>query len=121
MRHSPRHHLLVALALAVASGLAGCAAPPEAGIREDVPRQKANPRVHREHVMQAAWRGRPYHSLLEKLGPPRAVMSHPGLRSEGGEIVLYGVRDARSNCIDAFTVVAPGSDQDRIVADYFCR
>lgn len=121
MRHSPRHHLLAAMALAGTFILSGCAAPPEAGVREDGPMQKTNPRKHREHVMQAAWRGQPYQFLLEKFGPPRGVMAHPGLRSDRGEIVLYGVRDASSNCIDAFTVVAPGSSHDRIVMDYFCR
>lgn len=121
MRYSPRHHLLAAMAMAAAFILTGCAAQPEASVREEGPRQRINPRVHREHVMQTAWRGRPYHSLLDKLGPPRAIMAHPGLRAERGEIVLYGVRDPGSNCIDAFTVVAPGSSPDRIVADYFCR
>ena len=121
MRHTERHHLLVAMILGGTFILSGCIALPEASVREHGSMPKVNPRVYHEHAMQAAWRGRPYHSLLEKFGPPRAVMAHPSLRSDGGEIVLYGVRDASSNCIDAFTVVAPDSSHDRIVADYFCR
>ena len=121
MRHSPRYRLPGVMALATAFILSGCASAPEAGVEEAAPVQKATPRLQRERVMQTAWRGRSYYSLLEKFGPPRAVMSHPGLRTESGEIVLYGVRDVGSNCIDAFTVVAPGSSGDRVVVDYFCR
>jgi hypothetical protein len=83
--------------------------------------RKSTPRMQHERIMRTAWRGRSYYSLLEKFGPPRAVLSHPGLRAGSAEIVLYGVRDVASNCIDAFTVVAPGSSGDRFVLDYFCR
>lgn len=116
MYRSPRHHLLIVVFL-----LSGCAATQESNVREEAPAQKTGPRLHREHAMQAAWRGRSYLSLLEKYGPPRAVMTHPGTRDRGTEVVVYGVRDVRSNCIDAFTVLGPGSNQERIVMDYFCR
>jgi len=121
MRHSLRNCLPAVMALTAAFILPGCASAPEGVGYEAAPARKASPRAQREHVMQVIWRGRSYYALLEKFGPPRAVMEHPGLRNDSGEIVLYGVRDVASNCIDAFTVIGPGRSGDRIVADYFCR
>lgn len=121
MRHPLRYRLPAVMALATACILPGCASMPEAGVAEAGTARKTTPRTQREHMMQAAWRGRSYFSLLEKFGPPKFTMTHPGRRTESAEIVLYGVRDFTSNCIDAFTVVEPGRNGDRIVADYFCR
>lgn len=118
MAYLPRYHLLAVLFTCM---LSACATPQEASVREDAPVQKSSPRKQREHVMQAAWRGQPYLSLLKDFGPPRVVMTYPNMQSDRGEIVLYGVRDARSNCIDAFTVATPKSSRDRVVMDYFCR
>ena len=130
MRHSPRHTMLT-MALAPALILAGCASPmpPQAVAPKAVApteyqlmqMQNAKSRKQRERVMQSAWRGQSYQSLLEKFGPPQAVMSHPGMRAGRGEIVLYGMRDASTNCLDAFTVILPGGSPERIVGDYFCR
>ncbi|WP_420472584.1 hypothetical protein [Noviherbaspirillum sp. ST9] len=116
MGYSPRYHLLAVICM-----LSACAATQEASVREDGPTKKISPRKHREHVMQSAWRGQPYVALLKNFGPPRTVMAYPNMQTERGEIVLYGVRDANSNCIDAFTVAAPKSNHDRVVTDYFCR
>lgn len=75
-------------------------------------------RKHRERVLQAAWVGKSYSSLLETMGPPKVVMEIPG-RSHYSSARVYGVMDVDSQCIDAFTVVL--QENDLIVASYFCR
>ncbi|OWW18796.1 hypothetical protein [Noviherbaspirillum denitrificans] len=81
----------------------------------------AKARARREQEMQGEWRGQPYHALRAEYGTPRFVMSHPGNRDPGSNIVIYGMRDAISQCIDAFTLFVPQSSHEPMVADYFCR
>lgn len=37
------------------------------------------------------------------------------------EMIVYGATDKVTNCIDAFTVIRPGSEEEVIVSDYFFR
>lgn len=102
--------------------LSACAAPPAPKHHHaDARVLLAKARAQREHVMQETWRGQTYHALLAQYGPPSFVMSHPARRDPGSDIVIYGVRDALTNCIDAFTLIVPKPSHEQMVADYFCR
>ncbi|HEY0845936.1 MAG TPA: hypothetical protein VGE12_11250 [Noviherbaspirillum sp.] len=82
---------------------------------------RSEPRTQRENMLQAAWRGRPYNSLVEKFGAPRMVMNVPGYRQLKTSVVVYDDSDAVSRCIDAFTVVVLHETEEVVVSDYFCR
>lgn len=71
--------------------------------------------------MQTAWRGRPYNALLEAYGSPKMVMNVPGYRPLKTSVVVYGVVDKSTQCIDTFTVVAQGANGEQTISDYFCR
>lgn len=79
------------------------------------------PRLQRESALQTTWRGRSYNALLEAYGSPRIVMNVPGYRPLKTSVVVYGVVDNATQCIDAFTVVVHGNNGELTVADYFCR
>jgi hypothetical protein len=113
MQRSPQHAMSATVLTLI---LLGCATSLFA--RELVQVGRDDLRHQREDLMQAEWRGRSYDSLVENFGSPLVEWMHPAYR---GRIVIYGVRDAASNCIDAFTVVSWGGSQNQIVADYFCR
>jgi hypothetical protein len=81
---------------------------------------RSEPRAQRENMLQAAWRGRPYTSLLEVFGSPKMVMSVPGYRQLRTSVVVYGTLDKTTQCIDAFTIVQR-TNGDLTVSDYFCR
>ncbi|WP_141104304.1 hypothetical protein [Noviherbaspirillum denitrificans] len=81
----------------------------------------AGSRLKRESALRAAWRGRPYQSLQEAFGTPKMVMTVPGYRPIRTDVIVYGSTDKSTNCIDAFTVIRPGSDDEIMVTDYFCR
>lgn len=119
MRDLVRGRILI-IALAPALILLGCTS---ASKKEDQAKQIKDfePRIGREYMLQAAWRGLPYHALLQAFGPPHIVLSIPGYRPLKTNIVVYGIRDGASNCIDAFTIVTPSNNTEEIVADYFCR
>ena len=108
------------LLLGLAPFLHGCATLPSS---DGQLRQwsESGSRLKRESALRAAWRGRPYHSLLEAFGTPRMVMSVPGYRLVRTDVVVYGATDKVTNCIDAFTVIRPGSEDEVMVSDYFCR
>ena len=84
-------------------------------------RGEASSRLKREAALRAAWRGRPYQSLLDAFGTPRVVMTVPGYRPIRTDVIVYGSTDKVTNCIDAFTIISPGSEDDVMVTDYFCR
>lgn len=79
------------------------------------------PRMQREHRLQSTWRGRSYHALVAAYGTPKMVMGLPSYRPMETSVVVYGVIDRASECIDAFTVVADKPDGDLTISDYFCR
>lgn len=79
------------------------------------------PRAQRESMLQTAWRGRSYNSLVEAFGAPRLVMNVPGFRQVKTSVVVYPASDTASRCIDAFTVIVRGDTEEVIVSDYFCR
>lgn len=99
--------------------LTGCTIMPQEFFEGSTARNE--PRTQREHMLQAAWRGRPYNSLLEAFGAPRMVMNVPGFRRLQTTVVVYGATDKTSRCIDAFTVVVHGETEEVVVSDYFCR
>jgi hypothetical protein len=116
MQRSPQHAMSATVLTLI---LLGCATPLFA---QELGQESIDDLRHqREYLMQAEWRGRPYDSLVENFGSPIVEWSHPAYRANQARIVIYGVRDAASNCIDAFTVVSWGSSQQPTVADYFCR
>ena len=105
--------------MASASALCGCTSFSKGGKAEvDIPQQ--NSRVQREGMLQVTWRGRPYHDLIDAFGAPRAVLETPTREQMKTDIVVYGVNDQISRCIDAFVIVDDYIDEP-IVKDYFCR
>lgn len=82
---------------------------------------EAAARLKRESALRTAWRGRPYESLVAAFGTPKMVMTVPGYRPVRTDVIVYGATDKVTNCIDAFTVIRPGSEDDVMVTDYFCR
>lgn len=120
MKDWPHGGRRVALLLGLAPFLHGCMTLPSG---ETQPRQwgEASSRLKRESTLRAAWRGRPYQSLLDAFGTPRMVMSVPGYRIVRTDVIVYGPTDKVSNCIDAFTVIRPGTEDEVMVSDYFCR
>lgn len=96
--------------------LIGCVGPAIEKTR--IPTEEV-PRIARETGLQHVWRGRSLDALTAVYGAPRLVMDVPGRRALDTSVVVYGVQDEVSDCIDAFTIVAVNGR--RIVADYFCR
>lgn len=108
------------LLLGLAPFLHGCVtlAPGEGQFRQW---GESSSRLKREYALRAAWRGRPYQSLLEAFGTPRMIMSVPGYRIVRTDVIVYGPTDKATNCIDAFTIIRPGTEDEVMVSDYFCR
>lgn len=77
--------------------------------------------LQRENQLQSAWKGRPYDALLENFGAPILTMNVLGYRPLKTSLVVYGMLDQNSNCIDAFTMVKDEQSGQWSVADYFCR
>lgn len=102
--------------------LKGCALPLEN--LEDRPIAYGphdEPRMQRERMLQAAWRGRPYNSLVEAFGAPKLVMNLPVYRPQKTTLVVYGSTDKVTKCIDTFTVVVLSHTEEVVVSDYSCR
>lgn len=119
MKDWPRRGRKYVLLLGIAPFLHGCVtAPSDVQVRKW---GESGVRMKRESALRAAWRGRPYQSLLDAFGTPRMVMTVPGYRPVRTDVIVYGATDNISNCIDAFTVIRPGSEDDVMVSDYFCR
>lgn len=121
MGEKPAGNKRAAIAMTCALILCGCALNPEMDDGLGHRFGESVSRVQREHMLQAAWRGRPYQSLVDTFGSPRMIMSVPGYRAVRTEIVVYGTRDRFTNCIDAFTIVTDRNSGAVTVADYFCR
>lgn len=99
--------------------LDGCAlAPVEETEERHIP---VEPRAVRENRLQSLWKGRPYNALLEAYGSPNMVMSLPGYRPLKTSVVVFGVIDKSSDCIDAFTIESHGQSGEMTVSDYYCR
>jgi len=110
---------LVALVLVPALLLDGCALPAaEESAASPVP---VEPRILRENRLQAMWKGRPYNALLETYGAPKIVMSLPGYRPMKTSVVVFGVIDKSSDCVDSFTIESHAQSGEMMVSDYYCR
>lgn len=120
MKDWPRSRSLYALLLGLAPFLHGCTTMQDLDGYGRHGRE-AGSRIKRESMLRTAWRGRPYQSLVEAFGTPRMVMTVPGYRPIRTDVIVYGTIDKVSNCIDAFTIISPGSDDEMTVTDYFCR
>lgn len=75
----------------------------------------------RELMLQSNWQGKPYKDLMEAFGESVCELKIPGVRSTEAFIVVYGIRNPASNCIDAFTLRKVEDGREWVVADYFCR
>jgi len=75
----------------------------------------------RENRLQAMWKGRPYNALLETYGAPKMVMSLPGYRAMKTSVVVFGVIDKASDCVDSFTIESHAQSGEMMVSDYYCR
>lgn len=98
--------------------LKGCAVMPTDRHERVGPRSEA--RTQREHMLQAAWRGRTYNALVEAFGAPKLVMNVPGYRQLKTSVIVYE-GDTPTRCVDAFTVVVVRDTEEILVSDYFCR
>jgi hypothetical protein len=107
------------LLLVTAFLLDGCSSLPNDEAGNTAPREQ---RVQREARLQSTWKGQSYHALVEAYGAPKMVMSVPSPRPVPTSIVVYGVIDNMTNCIDSFTVTGQVQNiEDMTVMDYFCR
>ena len=115
--------LQVGLRLASVLMLAACSGVPYDRAAEERAAERARIALEkkREHELQRIWRGQSFHTLLQTYGRPMMIMNVPGYRPVRTSVVVYGVQDPPSKCVDAFTVVVHGSDNQETVADYFCR
>lgn len=120
MKDWPHGGRICALLLCLTPILSGCVTSPETD-GHGRHWSESGLRLKRESTLRAAWRGRHYDSLVEAFGTPRMVMSVPGYRPIRTDVVVYGATDKTTNCIDAFTVIRPGTDDEVMVTDYFCR
>jgi hypothetical protein len=110
---------LMALVLAPILLLDGCALPlAEETAEKSIPRES---RAVRENRLQAMWKGRPYNALLETYGSPKLVMSLPGYRQMKTSVVVFGVVDKGSDCVDSFTIESHAQSGEMMVSDYYCR
>lgn len=119
MIFKPSSFSLLAILFAPVLLLGGCAALEDK--EEADKRTEVGMRHSREDQLQSRWRGRSYHALLQAYGAPKMVMSVPGYRPLNTSVIVFGVIDRKTNCIDAFTVVSDNQNGDMTVADYFCR
>lgn len=117
-RQYPRGLLLMALVPTLL--LDGCALAP---VEEEASERPISmePRSVRENRLQSLWKGRPYNALLEAYGSPNMVMSLPGYRPLRTSVVVFGVIDKSSDCIDAFTIESHAQNGEMTVSDYYCR
>lgn len=113
-----RAHRWVA-AMASALTFCGCTSLPKVS-KAEVDMTLHNNRIQRENILQATWRGRSYYELIDTFGAPRAVLEIPRREHVKTDIVVYGINDQLSRCIDAFVIV-DDYDADPFVKDYFCR
>ena len=79
------------------------------------------PRQQRELTLQQQWRGQSFDALVDAFGVPSVAMTIPGRHEEQTFAVYYGVQDAATRCIDAFTIVVDRNSKRQVVAEYFCR
>lgn len=110
---------LVTLVLVPSLLLDGCALP----LAEETAEKPVavEPRTIRENRLQAMWKGRPYNALLETYGSPKMVMSLPGYRTMKTSVVVFGVIDKSSDCVDSFTIESHSQSGEMMVSDYYCR
>ncbi|WP_207062002.1 hypothetical protein [Motiliproteus sp. SC1-56] len=95
--------------------LHGCAVSERGPVPIKVdPRAKA--RLDREASMQAAWIGKSIFEVEASLGEPEMILQIPGTGTSS--VMVYGVLDTGSYCIDAFRVAHGASPT---VTNYFCR
>ena len=75
----------------------------------------------RELMLQSNWQGKPYKDLMEAFGESVSELDIPSPRSPETFVVIFGVRNSASNCIDAFTLKKVEDSREWVVNDYFCR
>lgn len=104
--------------------LAACATSPKesAETEEAASRRLAiEAQAKRETILQAKWSGQPYDALLKAYGPPPLMMNMLGSRPLKTSVVVFGVVDAKANCVDSFTMVKHPQTGEWTVADSYCR
>lgn len=103
--------------------LCACASPmdsEETRVRASL-RATARLQSAREAELQANWRGKAYEALLAAYGSPQFMMNAVGYRPLKTSLVVFGVVDKASNCVDTFSMVKNEQTGEWTVADYFCR
>lgn len=105
--------------MALLSAVCGCTSLSKAG-KVEVDMAVQTMRLQREDMLQVTWRGRPYHDLINAFGAPRAVLEMLRREQVKTDIVVYGINDQTSRCIDAFVIVDDYIEEP-FVKDYFCR
>ena len=113
-------HLLV-LWLFFVLGLGGCSVVSKKEAAAEALSMEQKLQLQREIELQSRWRGKPYDELLKTSGPPKLMMNVLGYRPLRTSLLVYGVVDEASSCIDAFTMVKDEETAQWTVSDYFCR
>lgn len=112
---------LAAMGLLLASG---CATDRGSDLKQTADRKalaaERSAGVKREAELNAAWRGHRYEELLASFGEPVSKINMIGQRPLPTTLVMFGV-DAKTRCVDAFTMVKNDKTGQWSVEDYFCR
>lgn len=115
-----RHILRVGLGPVLALMVAGCATHSEDKIGT-VQAARLTAMTTRDASLNSIWKGQSYDALREALGEPELLMNIPGRSPLLAWIVVYGVLDEKSKCVDTFTLVNEAKRGELTVAAYSCR
>ena len=108
----------MSLASVLALTVTGCA-PMSEGTGSQLPVARLAAKKSREVALNSIWKGQTYDALREVLGKPELTVNNPN--NARLMILIYGVTDDKSDCVDAYTVVNEVKKGHWSVMDYFCR
>ena len=78
----------------------------------------ASARQGREAQMRERWEGRLYAELVKEMGRTGESMTVISKRGETRSVIIFGINDPLSGCIDSFGVI---NGDEPIIDSYSCR
>ncbi|MBC8210613.1 MAG: hypothetical protein H8E21_06050 [Gammaproteobacteria bacterium] len=75
-------------------------------------------RQSREAQMRERWEGHLYAELVKEMGRTGNSMTVPSKRGENRSLIIFGINDPISRCIDSFGVI---NGDEPIIDSYSCR
>lgn len=78
----------------------------------------ASARQSREAQMRERWEGHLYAELVKEMGRTGKSMSVPNKWGESRSVIVFGINDPLSGCIDSFGVI---NGNEPIIDNYSCR